>query len=60
LATKSPSLPLPGCTKKRCDCAFAKLSDRRTDERRWENEGFTAAMFLKAERRKQTDRRDTE
>src|SRR6476619_2308391 len=35
LANQSPALPLAGCTKKRCDCHFAKLSDRRTDDRRW-------------------------
>ncbi len=58
LANQSPALPLSGCTKTRCDCTFAKLSDRRTDERRWGHEGLTAALFLEAERRKQASRRD--
>src|SRR5215831_8832433 len=39
LANKSPALPLAGCTKTRCDCRFVKLSDRRTDDRRWEHDG---------------------
>jgi hypothetical protein len=58
LANQSPALPLTGCTKTRCDCTFAKLSDRRTDERRWGHGGLTASLFLKAERRKQASRRD--
>jgi hypothetical protein len=53
-------LPLAGCTKKRCDCHFAKLSDRRTDERRWGHDGLSAAMFNTAQRRKLADRRDTD
>src|SRR5687768_7994027 len=60
LANRSPALPLAGCTKTACDCRFAKLSDRRTDNRRWGHEGFSAAMFLKAERRKRANRRDAD
>jgi hypothetical protein len=60
LANKSPALPLVGCTKKRCDCSFVKYSDRRTDDRRWEHEGMTAAIFNTAQRRKQADRRDSD
>ena len=59
LANRSPALPLVGCTKKRCDCSFVKYSDRRTDDRRWENDGMTAALFNTAQRRKRADRRDT-
>jgi hypothetical protein len=59
LANQSPALPLAGCTKQRCDCTFVKYSDRRTDDRRWENDGMTAAMFNTAQRRKLADRRDT-
>jgi hypothetical protein len=58
LANKSPALPLAGCTKKRCDCRFVKLSDRRTDDRRWEHDGKSTAMFNTAQRRKISDRRD--
>jgi hypothetical protein len=50
--------PLP-VAKKRCDCHFAKLSDRRTDDRRWGHDGLSAAMFNTAPRRKLADRRDT-
>lgn len=60
LANQSPALPLVGCTKPRCDCTFAKLSDRRTDDRRWGNDGLSAAMFIKAQRRKQAGRRDAD
>jgi hypothetical protein len=59
LANRSPALPLVGCTKARCDCSFAKYSDRRTDDRRWQHEGKSTAMFNTAQRRKQADRRDT-
>lgn len=60
LSNQSPALPLAGCTKKRCDCSFVKYSDRRTDDRRWEHEGMTAAIFNTAQRRKQADRRDAD
>ena len=60
LANQSPALPLAGCSKARCDCRFAKLSDRRTDDRRWGHDGLNAAMFNTAQRRKLADRRDTD
>jgi hypothetical protein len=61
LANQAPALPLAGCTNERCDCSFAKLSDRRTDDdRRWGNDGLSAAMFIKVQRRNQTGRRDTD
>jgi len=60
LANQCPALPLAGCPKKRCDCHFAKLSDRRTDDRRWGHDGLSAAMFNTAQRRKLADRRDTD
>lgn len=60
LVNQSPALPLAGCTRTRCDCRFVKLPDRRTDDRRWEHEGFSAAMFNTAQRRKLADRRDTD
>jgi hypothetical protein len=60
LADQSPALPLAGCTKARCDCRFAKLSDRRTEQRRWEYERLTMAMFTTARRRKLSDGRDTD
>lgn len=60
LAKQAPALPLVGCTKTRCDCAFTKLSDRRTDDRRWGHEGLGAAMFVDAERRNRAGRRDAD
>jgi hypothetical protein len=60
LANQSPALPLAGCTKAHCECRFAKLSDRRTDDRRWEHDGLSAAMFNTAQRRKLAGRRDTD
>ena len=56
LANESPALPLVGCTSARCRCSFGKLSDRRTDERRFG--GLGAALFIKAQRRKRAGRRD--
>ncbi len=60
LANQSPALPLAGCTKTRCDCTFAKLSDRRTDDRRWGHDGLSATMFLTVQRREHADRRETD
>jgi len=60
LVNQSPALPLAGCPKKRCGCRFVKLSDRRTDERRWGHDGLSAAMFNTAQRRNLADRRDTD
>ena len=60
LANQCPTLPLAGCTKKRCDCSFAKRSDRRVDDRRWGPGGLGAALFSKAERRKRAGRRDAD
>jgi hypothetical protein len=57
LSTQAPALPLSGCTATRCGCNFVKLSDRRTDDRRFGHHGLKAALFLNAERRKPTDRR---
>jgi hypothetical protein len=36
---------------------FAKLSDRRTDERRLDHGALNASLFLTANRREQSDRR---
>ena len=58
LANQSPAIPLAGCTKKRCDCRFVKMSDRRTDERRWGHDGLSAAIFNTAQRRKVAERRN--
>jgi hypothetical protein len=61
LTNRSPTLPLPGCTNKRCDCTFAKLSDRRGGERRFSLGNLSAAaMFLKSERRNHASRRNAD
>ena len=57
LAKDAPALPLPACKATQCSCTFAKLSDRRTEERRFEHGGLTAAMFLKTNRRAKRERR---
>jgi len=57
LAKNAPPLPLPSCVAARCACSFTKLADRRTDGRRWQQEGMTASLFQAANRRKQRDRR---
>jgi hypothetical protein len=58
LAHEAPALPLSGCTEARCRCSFKRLSDRRTDKRRWTDEGIVAAIFSAKERRARPDRRD--
>jgi hypothetical protein len=60
LSTDAPALPLAKCTAAPCRCRFAKLSDRRTDGRRLEHDGLSAALFLPSNRRKRRDRRRTE
>lgn len=60
LANQSPALPLAGCTRTRCDCAFAKRSDRRGEDRRFTLGGLSAAMFVKSERRKRAGRREAD
>jgi hypothetical protein len=57
LVKDAPSLPLPACDVTKCSCTFAKLSDRRTDDRRFEHGGLSAAMFLKTNRRAKRERR---
>jgi hypothetical protein len=60
LAKDAPALPLPACAAAQCSCSFGKLSDRRTDGRRLEHGGLSAALFLTNNRRKKRDRRRTE
>jgi hypothetical protein len=57
LAKDSPALPLAACKVTSCSCTFAKRSDRRTDDRRLEYGGLSAAMFLKTNRREKRERR---
>jgi hypothetical protein len=57
LAKDAPALPLPSCDVAKCSCTFAKLSDRRTEDRRFEHGGLSAAMFLKTNRRAKRERR---
>jgi len=58
LAGKAPDLPLRGCTQARCRCAFVKYPDRRTDIRRWGDEGIRATLSGASDRRSHEDRRD--
>ena len=60
LVNQSSALPLAGCSKKHCGCRFVKLSDRRTDDRRWGHDGLSARMFNTAQRRNLADRRETD
>src|SRR5688572_11729299 len=57
LPNQAPALPLAGCTAAKCSCAFAKLTDRRTDDRRLEHGGLSATMFQSNDRREKKDRR---
>jgi len=58
LVNEAPALPLAACTEARCRCSFQRLSDRRTDSRRWADEGIAASIFSAKERRAVPDRRD--
>jgi hypothetical protein len=58
LSNAAPALPLAGCTAAQCSCTFAKLADRRTDDRRLG--GLSAALFLEQNRREDGDRRHGE
>jgi hypothetical protein len=60
LSNQAPALPLEGCSATQCGCRFVKLSDRRDEERRLGHEGLKASMFLNADRRNQTGRRDAD
>jgi hypothetical protein len=60
LAKEAPSLPLPGCGAGKCSCTFAKLADRRTDDRRFEHGGLGAALYNDADRRAKRERRAAE
>jgi hypothetical protein len=57
LAKNAPALPLPACTAAQCSCSFAKLSDRRTDGRRFAQGGLAASLFVATNRRAKRDRR---
>jgi hypothetical protein len=57
LVGEAPKLPLAGCTEARCRCSFEKLSDRRSETRRWSDEGVSATVFSATERRHVADRR---
>lgn len=57
LSNQAPALPLPGCTASSCTCTFAKLTDRRSEDRRFEHGGLSASLFLAKNRREKTDRR---
>lgn len=57
LANEAPALPLPDCAAAKCTCTFGKLSDRRTEGRRLEHGGLSAALFLTNNRREKDDRR---
>ena len=60
LAKDAPALPLPACDVPQCACTFVKLSDRRTDDRRWLHGDASAAMFLTKNRRGKRGRREVD
>lgn len=57
LSKNAPALPLRTCAAAQCSCSFSKLSDRRTDGRRFLQGGLTASLFIASNRRKKSDRR---
>jgi hypothetical protein len=57
LPDQAPALPLKGCTAAKCSCAFAKHTDRRSDDRRLAHGGLSASLFQSTDRRAKKDRR---
>jgi len=57
LSKNAPALPLGTCAAAQCSCSFSKLSDRRTDGRRFQQGGLTASLFIASNRRTKRDRR---
>jgi hypothetical protein len=60
LSRQAPALPLAACDSAQCSCSFVKLSDRRTETRRLEHGGLSAALFLMTNRRAKRERRRAE
>ena len=58
LKSEAPTLPLSGCSHKKCMCAYTQYDDRRIMQRRSRNESYPYGMpmskpgRLKEERRK--------
>jgi hypothetical protein len=57
LMHEAPVLPLGRCDAARCRCSFEKRSDRREENRRWEDHGVQATITSAVERRAGRDRR---
>ena len=58
--TDAPTLPLAGCTEKKCKCKYTHLEDRRDGNDRREATEYTTGLFsLDGERRGGDDRRAT-
>jgi hypothetical protein len=57
LPAEAPALPLEGCAAAKCSCTFAKLTDRRNEDRRLEHGGLSASLFESDDRRAKRDRR---
>jgi hypothetical protein len=57
LMHEAPVLPLARCDAARCRCSFEKRSDRREENRRWEDHGVQATITSAVERRRGRDRR---
>lgn len=63
LVSEAPSLPVPGCTAKTCECRFVKYPDRRAQRERRIPFSQGSIMFRVGniiDRRKQSDRRTDE
>lgn len=61
LSQEAPTLPLEGCTEKKCSCKYSYLDDRRDREERRDTPEFLAALeSLNRERRDSNGRRTTD
>lgn len=63
LVSEAPSLPVPGCTAKTCECRFVKYPDRRAKRERRIPFSQGSMMFRVGnviDRRKQSERRGDE
>lgn len=61
LSEEAPSLPVPGCSMKKCTCSYIHHDDRRDDDGRRNPYGQWSNMppAIAGERRSRTDRRQS-
>ena len=57
LKSEAPALPLSGCSRKKCTCAYTQYDDRRIMQRRSRNEPYPYGMPMSKPGRLRDERR---